>query len=170
MSARELIVRGKQLYSDRKSITTLWQEIAENFYPQRADFTIRREVGEEFAEHLYSSYPLLVHRDLSNSFAAMLRPRAKEWFFVSVDGYDNLSMASKEWLDWATKQQRAAMYDRRAQFIRATSEGDADFAAFPAGSRVQQQATLPIDHVERVLSSDERRAMNQVPFREFSFP
>lgn len=130
MSARELIVRGKGLFSDRKSITTLWQEIGENFYPQRADFTIRRSVGEEFAEHLHSSYPLLVHRDLSNAFAAMLRPRAKEWFFVSVDEYDELSMASKQWLDWATKRQRASMYDRRAQLIRATSEGDADFAAF----------------------------------------
>jgi hypothetical protein len=34
------------------------------------------------------------------------------------------------WLEWATKRMRGAMYDRRAHFIRATSEGDADFAAF----------------------------------------
>jgi len=128
MRPQDLIQRGQQLFKDRKAITTLWQELAENFYPQRADFTINRYIGEEFAEHLYSSYPILVHRDLSNSFAAMLRPRAKTWFEVSVDNEEDLGQEAKGWLEWATKRQRSAMYDRKAQFIRATSEGDADFA------------------------------------------
>lgn len=130
MKPKDLVARSGQLFKDRKAIQTLWQEIAENFYPQRADFTIRRYVGEEFAEHLYSSYPILVHRDLSNSFAAMLRPRAREWFYISVEGEDELDKSSKMWLEWATKRMRQAMYDRRAHLIRATSEGDADFAAF----------------------------------------
>ncbi len=130
MRPREIVERAGTLWSDRKAITTLWQEIAENFYPQRADFTIKRYVGEEFAEHLYSSYPILVHRDLSNAFAAMLRPRTKEWFDIEVDEMDSVSRAGKEWLEFAKKRMRWAMYDRRAHFIRATSEGDADFAAF----------------------------------------
>ena len=130
MKAKDLIIRGMSLYSERKAITTLWQEIAENFYPQRADFTSTRYIGEEFAEHLYSSYPIIVHRELSTSFAAMLRPRAKEWFKVSVDQADELTQAGKEWLAWATDRQKWAMYDRMACFIRATTEGDADFAAF----------------------------------------
>lgn len=128
MKPQELCERSGRLFSERKAITTLWQELAENFYPQRADFTINRYIGEEFAEHLYSSYPVLVHRDLSNSFAAMLRPRAKEWFDISVDDEHNLSLDARAWLQWATKRQRSAMYDRKSQFIRATSEGDADFA------------------------------------------
>ncbi len=130
MRPREIAARAGKLFADRKAITTLWQEIAENFYPQRADFTIRRYIGEEFAEHLYSSYPILVHRDLSNAFAAMLRPRAKEWFDIEVEEMDSVSQAGKAWLEWAKKRMRSAMYDRRALFIRATSEGDADFAAF----------------------------------------
>lgn len=130
MNVKQLIQRGLQLYNDRKAILTLWQEIAENFYPQRADFTLTRYIGQEFAEHLYSSYPIIVHRELSTSLAAMLRPRAKEWFSVSVDDEDSLTQAGKEWLFWATKRQRSMMYDRHAQFIRATTEGDADFAAF----------------------------------------
>lgn len=130
MKCDSLIARANSLFKERKAITTLWQEVAENFYPQRADFTIRRYIGEEFAEHLYSSYPILVHRDLSNAFAAMLRPRAKEWFRIEVEHQDSISQAGKAWLEWATKRQRSAMYDRRAHFIRATSEGDADFAAF----------------------------------------
>jgi hypothetical protein len=130
MRPRDIAQRAGKLFSDRKAITTLWQEIAENFYPQRADFTIRRYIGEEFAEHLYSSYPILVHRDLSNSFAAMLRPRAKDWFAVEVEEMDSVTQAGKQWLEWAQRRMRSAMYDRRAQLIRATSEGDADFAAF----------------------------------------
>jgi len=130
MRAKDLIERGSELFSERKAITTLWQEIAENFYPQRADFTLTRYIGEEFANHLYSSYPLLVHRDLSSSFAAMLRPRRKDWFEISVDEADDISKAGREWLQWSTKRMKSAMYDRKAQFVRATTEGDADFAAF----------------------------------------
>ena len=47
MKAKDLIMRGMQLYNDRKAMTTLWQEISENFYPQRADFTLTRYIGEE---------------------------------------------------------------------------------------------------------------------------
>jgi len=128
--AKELVARGSQLLNDRKAMTTLWQEIAENFYPQRADFTVTRYIGEEFAEHLYSSYPIIVHRELSTSFAAMLRPRAKDWFSISVEDEEDLTQAGREWLAWSTKRMKAAMYDRRAQFVRATTEADADFAAF----------------------------------------
>jgi len=130
MNPKELVERGITLFNVRKAITTLWQEISEHFYPQRADFTLTRYIGEEFAEQLFSSYPLLVHRDLSNAFAAMLRPRRKDWFEVSVEDEESLSKGAKEWLQWATKRQKRAMYDRRTQFIRATSEGDADFSAF----------------------------------------
>jgi len=128
--AKELVARGSQLLNDRKALTTLWQEIAENFYPQRADFTVTRYIGEEFAEHLYSSYPIIVHRELSTSFAAMLRPRSKNWFSISVEDEDDLTHAGREWLEWSSNRMRSAMYDRRSQFIRATSEADADFAAF----------------------------------------
>lgn len=130
MRPQELVERATGLFNVRKAITTLWQEIAEHFYPQRADFTLTRYIGEEFAEQLFSSYPLIVHRELSNAFAAMLRPRRKNWFGITVDDEDRLTKGSKEWLEWATKRMKFAMYDRKAHFIRATSEGDADFAAF----------------------------------------
>ncbi len=130
MRPQELVERAAGLFAVRKAITTLWQEISEHFYPQRADFTLTRYIGEEFAEQLFSSYPLIVHRELSNAFAAMLRPRRKNWFGITVDDEDRLTKGSKEWLEWATKRMKFAMYDRKAHFIRATSEGDADFAAF----------------------------------------
>lgn len=130
MRPQELVERAVALFNVRKAITTLWQEISEHFYPQRADFTLTRYIGEEFAEQLFSSYPLIVHRELSNAFAAMLRPRRKDWFGITVDDEDRLTKGAKEWLEWATKRMKFAMYDRHAHFIRATTEGDADFAAF----------------------------------------
>jgi len=130
MKPQEIVERSVALFNVRKAITTLWQEISEHFYPQRADFTLTRYIGEEFAEQLFSSYPLIVHRELANAFAAMLRPRRKDWFIITVDDEDNLAKSSKEWLQWSTGRMKQAMYDRKAHFIRATTEGDADFAAF----------------------------------------
>lgn len=131
MSAVEtLITRGDTLFGNRTTLLTHWQDIAEQFYPQRADFTVSRTLGEEFASHLYSSYPLIVHRELSTSIASILRKRDTEWFHITVEDDEDLSLAGREWLEFATKRQRKAMYDRRSQFIRATTEGDADFTAF----------------------------------------
>ncbi len=127
---KSVLARGNQLFSKRGTLLTLWQELADNFYPERADFTITRTLGEEFAENLDTSYPLIARRDLGNSFSAMLRPTAKEWFKTSISRPDRLDNAGREWLEWATGVQRRAMYDRPAKFLRATKEGDHDFATF----------------------------------------
>ncbi len=127
---KKLIECGNKLFEKRSSVLTLWQEIADNFYPERADFTYSRSLGDEFAAHLNSSYPIIVRRELGNAFSAMLRPRSEEWFAISVEREDQIDRAGKEWLEWASGVQRRAMYDRKAQFVRATKEGDNDFAAF----------------------------------------
>lgn len=127
---KKLIERGNKLFSKRSSILSLWQDIADNFYPERADFTFSRSIGEDFEAHLNSSYPIIVRRELGNSFGAMLRPRSEEWFAISVDDDEQLDRTSKEWLERASGIQRRAMYDSNAQFVRATKEGDNDFAAF----------------------------------------
>jgi len=124
----ELISQGTNLWGRRASLDSLWQELADNFYVERADFTTKRYLGDEFAAHLTTSYPLMVRRDLGNSFSSILRPSDKEWFYMAVDGVD--SHDAKAWLEWASKKQKRAMYERASQFVRATKEGDHDFAAF----------------------------------------
>ena len=126
---------GERLFSKRSSLISLWQEVAENFYPERADFTFQRTLGTDFAENLTTSYPILVRRDLGNFFSFMLRPSDKQWFHLMVkdEEKDDEEIDDSEavaWLQWATRIQRKAMYDRSSQFIRATKEGDHDFAAF----------------------------------------
>lgn len=128
--AQALVAQGDQLFSRRASLMSHWQDVAEQFYPIRADFTVSRAIGDEFVKNLTTSYPLLMHRELGGSFSAMLRRQDQEWFKMSVDDAESLDNSGKQWLEWATGTQRRAMYDRQAQFVRATKEGDMDFAAF----------------------------------------
>lgn len=146
LDAKDLIKRGGYLFDKRSELMSLWQTISENFYPIRADFTVSRSVGEEFAANLSSSYPLIVQRELGNAFSAMLRPRDQPWFAISVEREERLDRAGREWLEEKTGVMRRAMYDRKSQFVRATKEGDNDFAAF--GQCVISRET---DHRERAL-------------------
>ncbi len=128
--AKELIAQGDYLFTKKLPILQLWQEIADNFYPERADFTISRSIGTDFAGNLMTSYPILCRRELGSSFSGMLRPTEKDWNKISVFRKDKLDQAGKQWLESNTKVQKRAMYDPAANFIRATREADNDFAAF----------------------------------------
>ncbi|MES9841218.1 MAG: portal protein [Candidatus Thiodiazotropha endolucinida] len=104
----------------------LWQTLAENFYPERADFTIARNIGMELSDNLVDSYPVLMRRDLGNSLNAMLRDG--EWFKVGVDG--DPDQLGKQWLEWASKQLLGLMNSRSSNFSRAASEADHDYVTF----------------------------------------
>jgi hypothetical protein len=129
--AKELVKRGNKLFERKSELDSLWQEIALQFYPERADFTTQRNIGEEFAEHLFEGSPVLARRDLGNAFSSMLRPRGQPWFRADVHD-DELREASgvRDFLDMVTARMRKAMYATGASFVRATKEGDHDFAAF----------------------------------------
>lgn len=129
MNIKELKELAQRLFSNRATFMTLLQEIADNFYPQRADFTFRRQFGEEYADHLITSYPVMVTRDLGNQLGTMLRPVAEDWFNMGLIDYEP-DTEGKQYLEWVTKRMRRAMYDKRSMFTRATKEGDHDFAAF----------------------------------------
>lgn len=126
---KDTVQHGTELFTKRLSLLSLWQEIADNFYPERADFTFSRSLGEDFASNLTTSYPVIVRRDLGNAFGSMLRPTDKEWFHIAVKDA-KVPEDGRQWLEWATTTQRRAMYDRDSQFTRATAEGDQDYAAF----------------------------------------
>jgi hypothetical protein len=144
--ARDLVEMGDRLFTQRQPLVSLWQEIADNFYPERGDFTVSRHLGSEFADHLMSGAPVLARRDLANQFAAMLRPRGKEWFSLAPeDERMNETRSVADWSTWATGVQRRAMYDPAARMTRATKEGDNDFASFG-------QAVLTVEYDEQAVS------------------
>lgn len=128
--AKSLIARGDRLFSEKRPLDLRNQEIADNFYPERADFTVQRDIGDDWAAHLMTGYPAMVRRDLGNSFGSMLRPSAKHWFKMRSDREEREDHAAKLWLEDKTGTMRRAMADRMSQFTRATKEADHDFAAF----------------------------------------
>ena len=130
MKAKDLLDLAETLYTKRSSLLMLWQEIAENFYPERADFTYRRSLGTDFATDLMTSYPMMCRRDLGDQVGTMLRPTAKAWFKTEPVDPRREDNDSSRWLQWADSVMRRAMYDRRALFTRATKEGDHDFSSF----------------------------------------
>jgi hypothetical protein len=121
---------GDELFGKRLPLLSLWQELAEHFYPERADFTTCRNLGEDMAAHLMTSAPVLARRDLGNAFGAVLRPSAQEWFHLTTNDPEREDVEAKRWLEDTAKFMRRAMYDRKSLFARATKEADHDFAVF----------------------------------------
>lgn len=127
--AKQLITQGDQLFSKRLPLLSLRQAIAEQFYPERADFTVTRWLGDEFADGLYDSYPLLIRRELGD-FLSTLRRKDQEWMEITIEREDRIDAAGRKWLEYATGVQRRAMYDRQAQFTRTMKESDHDYVTF----------------------------------------
>jgi hypothetical protein len=134
---RKLLQDGELLWSRRLSLSQLWQEIAYQFYVEMADFTVDRYLGDEFGDHLSTSFPLIARRSLGDSVSAMLRPVNLDsmspgvWFSIKTeDEAHEKDIEARRWLEYATGVQRRAMYDRRTNFVRATKEGDQSFVTF----------------------------------------
>ncbi len=130
MDVKALYETAENLFQKRSTLMLLWQEQAENFYPQRADFTVSRVLGTDFAGNLMTSYPLLCQRDLQDQLGEMLRPTAKEWAKLGLMHGMEADNDGKRWLEWATQVQRRAMYDARSQFNKAMKEADGDYSCF----------------------------------------
>lgn len=130
MNPKQLHTQAETVFGKRGQLMHLWQEIADNFYPERADFTLRRQIGDEFADHLMTSYPVLVRRELAGQIGTMLRPSATPWFKMIPTDAEREDNDSKRWLEWASNLMRRAMYDPATAFARAMKEGDNDFATF----------------------------------------
>ncbi len=126
----ELVQKGTKLFEAKAPLLSLWQDIAENFYPERADFITSRSVGSELAKGLATGKPVLVRRDLANAIGGMLRPTNKVWAHVRVNPWDEVDTEGRRWLEMAEDRQRRAMYHKGTGFARATKEGDNDFATF----------------------------------------
>ncbi len=126
LNESELLGLAKKLFDNQYSILSLWQTTAEHFYPERADFTVTRNIGQELADNVIDSTPQLFRRDFCNSFASMLRE--DEWFNMGVKGAADFR--GKQWLQWATQQMRDLMDDPSSQFTRATKQGDHDYGTF----------------------------------------
>lgn len=130
MDSKGLREFSEHTFTKRLGLISLWQEQAENFYPERADFTVQRYLGNDFAGNLSTSFPMICRRELSGAFATMLRPPQKDWFEIILKHGRKPDLEGRAWLQMATETQRKAMYDLDSLFHRAVVMGDNDFATF----------------------------------------
>jgi hypothetical protein len=129
-NGEELSRLSDKLFSRKASLDILWQTLAEQFYPERADFTLQRIDGSEFADHLVESIPAQNRRDLASAMGSMLRPRGQKWFMpksrIPKKNTDN----AKKWFEFIGEVQRQHLYRPLAQFRTAWQQGDDDFVSF----------------------------------------
>lgn len=128
---KEFIAQGDYLFSKRLQLMSIWQELTDNFYPEREGFTRDFTPGDEFAEHLMSSFPVMMRRDLGNLISSMLRPSSQHWFSMTT-GEDELyeDHAATQWMEYASNLQRKVMYDPASCFVSATKQADHDYITF----------------------------------------
>jgi hypothetical protein len=121
---------GQELFDKRMPLLSLWQELADNMYPERSAFTTSHTLGEDFGSHLMTSYPVVARRDLANMVGAMMRPSGTVWAHIRTDRQDDESTEDRAWLERSTNIMYRVMYDKRSLFSRATKEGDHDYVTF----------------------------------------
>ena len=130
MNLKQLTEYCTRLYSDRLTYMSLCQEIAEHFYAERAEFTVRKTHGREFAADQMTSYPAMVRRELGDQIGQMLRPTNKMWKRMVPKHNEQVDNEGQRWLEFQNDVMHKAMYAKPSMFSRATKEADMDFATF----------------------------------------
>lgn len=120
---------GSALFAKKRPWDSLCQDIAENFYPLRADFTSDFTLGTDFGTSVMDGTTINVREQLGNSVDAMLRQG--DWFAVGTgdDERDKRAVNAMA-LDEATWRYRNILQNRRTGFVKAMKEADHDWVAF----------------------------------------
>jgi hypothetical protein len=134
VNAEELVRFSDTLFTRKGTLDSLYQVLADEFYPERADFTRIRVEGSEYVEWLYESTPAQYRRDLAGAMGAILRPRGKQWFNPRPADEWRRTDRARKWLDMARGKLRSILYSNRSGFQTWMSQGDHDFVSF--GNRV----------------------------------
>lgn len=113
---------------------SLWQELAEIFLPNRADFTAERMAGEERSDNLWDNGPQLAARSLTSTVEAMMRPPGKTFLKAKAKKTNLNSIdAVRAWLYAVTNITYDALYDPRVNASKVLSEVDTDLVVFGTG-------------------------------------
>lgn len=126
MKTKDLLSLTSKMFEQQYVVRTLWQTLAENFAPAMADFTTQRFIGDELADNLVDSYPILMCRDLANGIGSMLRD-GPDWFEIG-SSEDGIGYDGRAWLQNATSTMRRELESTQSGFRRATREGDQFYA------------------------------------------
>lgn len=127
--AKHLVEIGNGLFSAQQPYNSLRQNIAENFYPMRADFTCELPLGPDFQTDVMDSFPVQSRETLGNMPHSMIRQG--DWFSISTGDEDrDENQENRAWFDVAKDVMRKFMYAPTAHLSSATIEGDHDYVTF----------------------------------------
>jgi head-to-tail connecting protein len=129
-NARELLRLSNARFSKKGMIDDLCQTVAEEIYPQRANFTTEFVEGEEYADHLYTSMPAQNLRDLAYAMGSLTRPKNQSWFEIQAQDDWRNTERSKAWFGKARDKQRTLLYHYSASFAPTMEDSDRDVIAF----------------------------------------
>jgi hypothetical protein len=130
-TGKELCRISELLFTKKRPWDRLCQELAENFYPMRADFTQALILGEDFALDLMDSYPVQANGQLADAIDAMLR-QGEKWFSSSTGDADlDKKPAVAQALARVTAMiNNGILRDPRAKVQSALKEADRDWVTF----------------------------------------
>lgn len=127
---KTIIGVSEGMFARRGNLLSFWQDCAEQFYPERADFTQNRH-GTDFASELSDSTAVLFRRDFGNFLGSILRPKGVQWFSAKSRRSDLMDKTEiREFFERSTRVTRNALYDTKTQFIRSSREADHDYVTF----------------------------------------
>jgi len=133
-AGRDLMAIDARLFAAKGALDSLYQEIAEFLFPERADFTTDIVLGQEFAAHLTDATPVLMRRELGDQIGSMVRPDGRQWFQAAASnkriGRDR---GAASFLEFMTDVNSAVLNSRDSGFRRAAQQVEHDFAAFGMG-------------------------------------
>lgn len=137
---RRLAQQSEYLFDNpvRKRMVRRWQQAAEQFYPERADFYLGDlkygDNDERVRDGQITDYPSLVRRNLANQVSAMLRPRGIVWFHLQTQFQKiNEAQRPKIWLEAGSERLRLILYNTGGGFVDSTDSCDNDLVTFGNG-------------------------------------
>jgi hypothetical protein len=128
----ELMSISEKLFDDKRPWDQLCQDLAENYYPLRADFTQTGSwASGGFSALIMDSTPVNSREELGNAIGSMLRQG--DWFKMGTGDDDRDQMVENaRSLSRGTKLLRQIIRDPRCNFQPATKEADHDYVTFGA--------------------------------------
>lgn len=126
---RTLTANGDSLFAKKRPWDTLCQEIANNFYPLRSDFTTNFTLGDSFAIDVMDGYAVQARETLGNSIDAMLRQG--DWYKVGTGDTDRDQRdENAQALAYATRKLNGIVTDKRSNWSIMVKDCDHDWVAF----------------------------------------
>lgn len=127
-SVKELCTEAMRAFDNRAHLTSCWQDIADNFWPEMSDFTAVRGPTTRYADHLTTSVPCIVRREFCNTVQHMLRPEGVPWFAMRTNNTKlDSNIEARRFMEANDEVMRRAMNDPKSKFDSATKMVDVGF-------------------------------------------